>query len=206
MTRAGAHPDPWLAPWLAQLQTRRGAPVLELGSGPGHDTAFLADAGFDDLTATDIDAQARAQTAARVTTARVLAHDLRAPLPFGAARFGLVVASLSLHYFDWPRTLALAGEIHEALQEGGLLALRVNSTRDVHYGASGHREIAPHYYDVDGSPKRFFDEADVRALFGAGWEVVALHERTIARYERPKVAWEGLVRKRSAAQSSSLKR
>lgn len=201
MSAAASHPDPWLRDWLHTLLAQRGQPMLELGSGPGHDTAFLAAHGFDDITACDIDPQARAQTAARVPCAHVLEHDLSQPLPFGSARFGLVVASLSLHYFDWPRTLALAGEIHQTLTPGGLLALRVNSTNDVHYGATGHRELAPHYYDVGGSPKRFFDEAELRAMFAKGWEILSLRERTIARYEKPKVAWEALARKELAAMS-----
>lgn len=190
-----AHPDPWLTPWLGTLKSCLSAPVLELGCGPGHDTAFLAAQGFTQITATDIDRQACAQTAARVPGATVLPHDLAQPLAFGTARFGLVVASLSLHYFDWPRTLALAQEIHVSLRTSGLLALRVNSTNDVHYGAIGHRAIAPHYYDVDGQAKRFFSQGDLLAMFATGWEFLALQERTIGRYEQPKVAWEALLGK-----------
>jgi hypothetical protein len=31
---------------------------------------------------------------------------------------------------------------------------------------------------------------DLLALFGDGWQVLALDEQTIDRYEQPKVVWE----------------
>ncbi len=39
---------------------------------------------------------------------------------------------------------------------------------------------------------RFFDQSDVVRLF-AGWRTLLLDERTIDRYERPKVVWEVAV-------------
>jgi SAM-dependent methyltransferase len=195
MSAPPAHPDAWLTPWLDHLRTQANEEVLEIGCGPGYDTAFLAHNGIKRLLATDIDTHALAQTAARVPSATVRALDLSDPLPFTSPRFGLVVASLSLHYFDWQHTVRIAREIHGCLLHGGMLATRVNSTADSYYGAVGHREIAPNFYEVDGQTKRFFAEEDVRALFAEGWEFVALHSRTIARYRRPKSVWEALLRK-----------
>ena len=69
----------------------------------------------------------------------------------------------------------------------------MNSTNDTHYGARGHPEIAPHFYDVDGERKRFFDRADVERLFGAGWRALGLEETTVHRYEHPKVCWQAAL-------------
>jgi hypothetical protein len=71
-----------------------------------------------------------------------------------------------------------------------LLLCRVNSTRDVHHGSTGHPSIEPGYFRVGDTPKRFFDRADLLKLFAHGWHVVTLEEHTIDRYERPKVIWE----------------
>ncbi|WP_395703584.1 class I SAM-dependent methyltransferase [Aquabacterium sp.] len=189
----------WLDPWLPLLaQQAAGRPLLELGCGSGLDTATLLQAGHA-VTALDLDAAAVAQARDRAPAARLLCQDLRAPWPAppgDAPAYGAVIASLSLHYFPWPETEALAQRVHDSLAPGGLLLCRLNSTRDTHYGATGHPEIAPHYYRVDGAPKRFFDEADVQRLFGhAGWHWLALDEVTIDRYEHPKLAWQLVAQK-----------
>ena len=74
-----------------------------------------------------------------------------------------------------------------------MLLCRVNSSRDHHYGASGHPAIEPGYFRVDGEPKRFVDRAAVVALFADGWTVRHLEEHTVHRYARPKVLWEILA-------------
>jgi SAM-dependent methyltransferase len=117
-------------------------------------------------------------------------QDIRAPFPVQPGSAGAVVASLSLHYFPWPETLALVQRIRNALRPGGLLLCRLNSTNDHHYGASGHPEIEPNYYLVNGEPKRFFDRAAVERLFAGGWRRISLEEMRIDRYEHPKAAWE----------------
>ncbi len=120
-------------------------------------------------------------------------QDLRAPFPLAPGSAGAVVASLSLHYFPWPETLALAARIRDALRPGGVLLCRLNSTNDHNFGASGHPEIEPRYYQVDGEPKRFFDRADVERMFATGWRMLSIEEMTIHRYALPKVAWEAVL-------------
>lgn len=188
--------DRWLDPWLQTLRQHAGGnPVLELGCGDGRDTAVLAGAGFD------VQALDRSSGSLLVARGRLLrpagggrAHftrgDLRDPWPPGP--YGAVLASLSLHYFDWPTTEALVQRVAGALAPGGLLLCRLNSTADHHWGASGHPAIDgdPHYRLVDGQPKRFFDRADVLRLFDARhWQHLALEEQVIDRYAQPKAAW-----------------
>jgi hypothetical protein len=43
---------------------------------------------------------------------------------------------------------------------------------------------------VGDKTKRFFDRADLVTLFADGWHIASLEEKTIDRYERPKVIWE----------------
>lgn len=188
--------DPWLEPWVPLLHRYpKTAEILELSCGPGHDTWFLAQQGFHRITATDIAPEALTQTSQRVLAATVLHHDLNNPLPFADQRFDVVIASLCLHYFEWEKTLDIVRDIHRCLADDGLLVCRLNSTGDVHYGATGHREISPHYYEVDGQAKRFFDGGEVLSLFSSGWISLSMQERTIGRYEKPKVVWEILLTK-----------
>ena len=183
--------DRWLERWIEPLRQLAPAPsILELGCGPCEDTAVLIQHGFTRLIATDLSAEALAECARRAPSASLLCHDLREPLPFADGEFDAVLASLCLHYFPWEQTEAMLREIQRCLKPQGLLLCRLNSIQDKNYGATGHREIAHHYYDVNGSPKRFFDANEVDALFREGWQVLAKQETTIARYAMPKAVWE----------------
>lgn len=185
--------DPWLQRWLPLIAQRAaGATILEIGCGSGQDSAMLAAAAHA-LVGIDLSGRAIAGAKARVPGAQFHCQDLRAPFPVQPGGAGAVVASLSLHYFPWPETLALAQRIRETLRPGGVLLCRLNSTNDHHYGASGHPEIEPHYFMVEGEPKRFFDRADVERMFAAGWRFLALEETTFNRYEHPKTAWEAVL-------------
>ncbi|HYD61306.1 MAG TPA: class I SAM-dependent methyltransferase [Noviherbaspirillum sp.] len=188
--------DLWLDNWKTLITQRSASPaILELGCGSGRDTRWLAAHGFADITATEIATEALAECARAVPSAHLICHDLREPLPFTDGRFDVVLASLCLHYFAWDKTVDIVDEIRRCLAPDGLLLCRMNSTKDVNYGAVGHWEIAPNYYEVDGWPKRFFDAPSVDALFGAGWEQISKRELTIDRYEKPKVVWEVVLRR-----------
>lgn len=185
--------DPWLARWLPLVVERAaGAPVLELGCGKGEDTAALSAAGLD-VIAIDLSESSLEAARLRAPAARFLCQDIRAPFPVEPERIGLVVASLSLHYFSWTDTVLLVERIRSALRPGGLLLCRLNSTKDYHFGASGHHVIEENYYNVKGRPKRFFDEAAVRRVFAGGWNALSCTEVTSRRYNKPKVAWEVIL-------------
>jgi SAM-dependent methyltransferase len=185
--------DPWLARWLPLVAERAmGLPVLELGCGGGRDSAVLAAAGHR-VVGVDLSAEAVERARQRVPSAAFHCQDIRAPFP--VERAGVVVASLSLHYFPWPETAALVERIGRLLEPAGVLLCRLNSTNDHHFGASGHPRIEDDYYLVDGEPKRFFGRAAVDRLFSSGWRMQSVEERTINRYDLPKAAWEVALEK-----------
>ena len=187
--------DLWLDRWLPLLNTTASTgPVLEIGCGPGDDTAVLVEAGLD-VVAFDLNAAAAATAQSRVPQARVCCQDVRAPFPLGAGMAGAVIASLSLHYFSWDDTTALFARVREALAPGGVLVCRLNSTEDTHFGATGHPMIEPDFFLVDGQPKRFFSAQAIDALFGAGWAVVSKAHATTHKYRQPKALWEVVARR-----------
>lgn len=189
--------DVWLDRWNALIAQHSPSPaILELGCGSGRDTRWLVQQGYTDITATELSSEALAECVRAISSVSLVGHDLREPLPFADASFDVVIASLCLHYFAWDKTVEIVRDVRRCLKPGGLMLCRLNSTRDVHHGAVGHPEIGHHYYDVDGSPKRFFDADEVASLFESGWERVSLREVTIDRYEKPKTVWEIVLRKR----------
>jgi SAM-dependent methyltransferase len=180
--------DPWLERWLPLIGEKTGgAPILELGCGGGRDSATLAAAGHC-VVGIDLSVDGVAKARALVPSSVFHCRDIRAPFPVIST--GVVVASLSLHYFPWPETVDLVRRVHDVLQPQGLLLCRLNSTDDHHFGASGHPEISENYFNVDGEPKRFFDRAAVERLFASGWRTLGLGEAVINRYDRPKSVWE----------------
>jgi SAM-dependent methyltransferase len=176
--------------WLPLLREHTGDRcVLELGCGNGRDTAVLRAAGLR-VVGVDRSPGAIAQARRAVPGASFLESDLRDPLPIDPDDVGTIVASLSLHYFDWPTTRAIVERLSACLAPDRPLVCRVNSTRDVHHGATGHPLIEPGCFRVGDKTKRFFDRADLVTLFADGWHIASLEEKTIDRYERPKVIWE----------------
>jgi SAM-dependent methyltransferase len=182
--------DPWLERWLALIGEKAGgAPILELGCGGGRDSATLAAAGHR-VVGVDLSADGIAKARALVPSGEFHCQDIRAPFPVADGSADVVVASLSLHYFPWPETLALAERVRNVLRPQGVLLCRLNSTGDHNFGASGHPEIAENYFSVYGEPKRFFDRAAVEKLFASGWRTLTCRENLIDRYDQPKSVWE----------------
>jgi SAM-dependent methyltransferase len=185
--------DPWLKRWLPTIRdAARGAPVLEIGCGSGADTATLLSAGLE-VVAFDLSPENVAKAKAIAPGATISAQDVLGPFPLEGLGIGVVIASLSLHYFTWDETLSLMGRIHRTLRPSGLFLVRLNSTEDIHYGSVGHPEIEPGLFMVDGSPKRFFSAVDVNNLFGAGWRVTSIQHMESDKYGQPKFLWEVAV-------------
>ncbi len=166
-----------------------GRPILELGCGTGRDTATFLAAGHQ-VVAIDLSRLSLLRAKLRAARATFYRRDLRAPFPLGAGGTRVVVASLSLHYFAWEETIALAERIRATLAPGGVLLCRLNSTDDTHFGAAGHDAIEENFYRVDGQPKRFFDRPAIERLFAKGWKILGLEAALIDRYSLPKAVWE----------------
>jgi ubiquinone/menaquinone biosynthesis C-methylase UbiE len=181
--------DAWLARWRHVLDASRGSPVLDLGCGDGHDARFLTERGVP-VIATDFSEKALEITCRTAPAAKTHNVDLTCGLPFPDASFGVIVASLSLHYFPWQQTTEILAEVRRCLQPGGYLLARFNSTRDPHYRAAEKQHVENNFYLVGGMPKCLFDNQDLEALFKKGWELLAAEERITRRYGGNKLAWE----------------
>jgi SAM-dependent methyltransferase len=120
--------------------------------------------------------------------------DLERPLPFPDDSFDGAVADLCLHYFNAGTIAAALAEISRILKPSGCLFARVNSTRDVHYGAGEGLEMERGFYNQAGHYKRFFDKPMIDGFFRA-WEITALDQYDIRRHDKPKNVFEIVARK-----------
>ncbi len=193
--------DLWLEPWMALLKERAlSGSILELGCDTGRDTQILVNQDFQ-VIATEISESALAKAKISVPEATFIHHDLKDAFPFKDGEFNAVIASLSLHYFEWQKTKEIVSEIRRCLADNGILICRLNSVKDKNHGSAGFEEIQPNYYKANGrysELKRFFDEQSINELFKNGWKFYSCEEMTIDRYERPKVVWELILLKKNA--------
>ncbi len=147
--------DPWLNRWISLIDERSdGVPVLEIGCGHGHDTATLSSAGLE-VVAFDLSPLCVAAARLHAPRARIAVMDVRTQYPDDARGLGVVVASLSLHYFSWSQTVKIVDQIRACLRVGGIFLCRLNSTEDRNFGAGKGREIEKNFYEVNGHRSGF---------------------------------------------------
>lgn len=186
--------DSWLDEYGPVLAAAGTSPILDLGCGSGNDTKYLLDRGHS-VIACDYSEEAIANIKAKMPKAEASVFDMRDGMPYRDAEFQVIVSDLSIHYFTWAITVEIVKEMHRILGEGGFLLLRVNSTKDLNYGAGKGALIEDNYYCDGGIYKRFFDAGQLDDLFRDGWEIRRKREMTLHRYELAKQLWELLVRK-----------
>jgi SAM-dependent methyltransferase len=118
--------DRWL---LARVAAEAPGPVLDVGCGPGHVTAFLAAHGADarglDLSPGMIDV-----ARARVPGGSFAVGDLRA-LPADDGTLGAVVAMYALCHLPPAELASAIAELARPLVPGGLLLVALHAGRDV---------------------------------------------------------------------------
>jgi ubiquinone/menaquinone biosynthesis C-methylase UbiE len=151
-----------------------GSTLLELGCGPGDDSAYFARAGHRVLAA---DFASAALTGARREHASAsgpdfLLLDMRAPLPVQDHCCDAVYARLSLHYFTDAVTRGVFAEIRRVLRPGGLLAFICKSTSDPLYGQG--EAVEPDMFLRHGKVRHFFSEAYARELLTPGFHITEL--------------------------------
>lgn len=182
----------WLVPYIPMMRGQNVTRVLEIGCGSGTDTKVLVDEGFE-VTATDFSPTALHLVREHLPDVPLLLHDVREPFPFGNGSFDLILASLSLHYFDDLTTRRIARELKRLLRPRGLFLYRVNSTADATYGEGQWDLLEKDFFYQNGINRRYFSIDSCRSTF-QGWEEIMLEEKTIDYFGKPKTLCEGLLR------------
>jgi SAM-dependent methyltransferase len=185
--------DDWLDKYDEVFSTSKDTPIIDLGCGSGNNTLYLYEHGYQ-VVSCDFAEAALQRLSHFLPNPVAQLFDLRSRFPFndGAAR--IVVADLCLHYFSEAETMRIIAEIRRILSDGGWLFSRVNSVKDIHYGAGQGTAIESSYYEQNGDRKRFFDESSLRAFF-AEWRIQVLREYAMTRYGKPKIVWEFAAQK-----------
>jgi len=184
--------DHWLERF-PDLPTLTGRRALDVGCGPGIDTQVLTSWGFA-VTACDVSPDALATSGQRNPSARHVLADARTLAPLASESFDLVVASLSLHYFDFADSHRAFSSVHRVLAAGGRFVFRVNAWDDYEFGASAN---APPWELVRyrNQTKQFFTEEMLREVLLTRFQILSLEKGSTDRYVKRKSCFVGRARK-----------
>ena len=192
--RASIRTDDWLERFDDIIMNTQ-KPILDLGCGGGNDTLYLISKGK----------QVIACDQSEIAVSKIIKNfpeiydtkcfNMLDGLPFDDGAFDVVIADLSLHYFNKTNTVSIISEIRRILSSNGHLIFRVNSVNDVNHGAGQGKEIEKHVYETaSGTLKRFFDEQDIRFFFSE-FDIEYMEEEIMNRYKLDKRLFNVCVRK-----------
>lgn len=189
--------DLWLDEYKDILEQNKDKEILDLGCGIGADTFYLLERGYNVLSC-DFSNEALKSIQDNIPNSKTLYLDMRKEFPIEDDSYSLIIADLSLHYFDNETTIQIMNEIKRILKQDGMLLSRVASVNDFNFGAGVGEELEKNYYFEGDYTKRFFDLDDVNKYFGIIGSVEAEETqmtRDEAEYSKPKVLYKIKVKK-----------
>lgn len=189
--------DNWLDDYQDLLNQNKNTVILDLGCGIGADTLYLIERGFKVLSC-DFSESALASIQKYIPQSETTYLNMLEDFPFNDESFSIIIADLSLHYFNNDTTIHIMKEIKRILKNNGVLLARVASVNDTNFGAGIGLKLEKNFYFEGDYTKRFFDTYDIQKYFSIIGEVKA-HETSMMRdeeeYSKPKVLYQIKVTK-----------
>lgn len=184
--------DGWLDKYLHLFETN--SSFVELGCGRAYSSKYILSKGFKDVIACDFSEEAIKIINTEMPNLKTMLFDMSQGLPFKDDTKNVIIADLSLHYFNESTTKFLFNEIYRVLTPDGYLIARVNSLNDKEHIPVNAEEIENNFYYDGKIYKRFFGKDDFDVLL-RDFEICNLEEKDMSRYEKPKILWEICVKK-----------
>ena len=184
--------DLWLDEYKDILDQNKDKEILDLGCGIGADTLYLLERGYNVLSC-DFSNEALKSIQNNIPNSKTLYLDMMKVFPIKDNSYSLIIADLSLHYFDKETTIHIMSEIKRILRKGGILLSRVASVNDYNFGAGLGEQLEKNYYFEGDYTKRFFNLEDVNKYFGIIGNVKAEETqmtRNEIEYLKPKMLYK----------------
>lgn len=182
--------DDWLKEFEDIVLSVNGE-IIDLGCGvTGNNTLYLIEKGKG-VVSCDFAIEALNEVS-KIPGSKTLLFDMREKFPFEDNYTDLIIADLSLHYFNDSDTKKIISEIKRVLKPGGHLFLRLNSTNSTEYKSIIKNkiiQIEPHFVFSNNMEKRFFDEDDINKYF-FDWQFICKREENMARWCPDKIIWK----------------
>jgi len=185
--------DLWLDKYKDILNKVKDEYIIDLGCGSGGDSLYLVERGYKVISC-DYSDESLDMVNKYILSAKTIKLDISKKLPFEGESLEVIIADLSLHYFNNETTKSIANELNRVLKLGGYLIGRVNSVNDVNYGAFDGEEIEKNFLLTEKGYKRFFDKESIEYYFGE-FEIKFCEETKINKYRYEKQAIEFVLKK-----------
>ena len=185
--------DNWLDGYKKILATNKHGQILDLGCGNGADTKYLLERGFKVISC-DFSQEALKNVRHFIPGSNTRKVDITKTLPFENGSFGIVIADLSLHYFNSKTTKRVLAEIKRITQLGGYLLARVLSASNFKDPETEiGQKIEENFFWEGCFGKRIFDKKDIEEYFGI-FSYLSYKEYKMTRdddeYRKPRKVFE----------------
>lgn len=160
---------------------------LDLGCGIGQYTKYFKEKGFE-VISFDISDIALETLKSNMPDAKTKKLDMAQTFPLANESFDVVVANLSIHYFDYETTKKLLNEIKRVLKKGGYFIGSVNSTKTYNLLIEP-KKIEDNYYKEMDRYVRLWNKEQFDDFF-KDFEKILLEEVTTTRWNKIKIMWE----------------
>lgn len=184
--------DGWLNHYLGLFHKKD--KIVELGCGRAYDSRYLLEKGFTDITVCDFSKEVLEIVKKEVPSLKTLDFDMKDGIPFQDNSINVIIADLSIHYFDTNTTTFLTNEIYRVLKKNGIFIARVNSINDKLY-IPNTAQLEENFFYNGEIYKRFFSENSIKSFFNK-FSFYTIEEKNVGKYEKPKVLWEFCVIKK----------
>ena len=186
----------WIEKYSKYLNTKKNYTVVDLGCGKGVNSIYLKNQGFN-VIACDFSPVAINFINETYPSIQTRCFDMINEFPNDIKNIGIVLASLSTHYFSFDDTTQLYSNIRNMLEPTGYFVFRVNSKKEFEINNKAYvaGTIEKDYYTLsDGSVKRYFD-IDSISTFLKGFSIVKINESACGYHGQEKHFIEGVAQK-----------
>lgn len=168
--------------------------IIELGCGRAYCSKQLLKLGFKNIIASDFSKEVLKIINKEDPNLETMILDITKGLPYEDNSINIIIADLSLHYFNQETTKFIFEDIYRVLKENGYLIARVNSINDGNHIPLDSKEIEENFYYDGIIYKKFFEKDDFDLLF-TNFKICNLEQKRMSRYEKSKMLWEFCIKK-----------
>lgn len=186
----------WLEKYNQYVQALSQDIFLDLGCGEGGNALYYRNLGYR-VIACDFSQVVLDRIKHRYPDICVRNFDMQEGIPYDENSIGVIVASLSIHYFDLEQTKRIIENIYRCLKPGGYFIYRVNNYKEFERNKDNMlKRIEDDYYITkNGKKKRYFSVESMARLLNDDFQILQNFDTELTFNGVRKFAVEGIALK-----------
>lgn len=186
----------WLEKYNQYVEPLKQEVILDLGCGEGGNALYYKNLGYK-AVACDFSQVVLDRIKHRNPNMDVINFDMSDGIPYDDNSIGVVVASLSIHYFDLEQTKKVIENIYRCLKPGGYFIYRVNSYKEYERNKDNMLKCIEEdfYRTKNGKKKRYFSVESMARLLNDDFWIIQNSDTELMFNGVQKFAVEGIALK-----------